>query len=40
LTNTGSQSSGTTGFYSNGIFYGRTSDEIIVQRRAIYVIQK
>jgi hypothetical protein len=40
LTNTGSQSSGTTGFYSNGIFYGGASDKIIAQGRAIYIIQE
>jgi len=40
LTNTGSQSSGTTGFWSNGIFYGGTSSKIIGQGRAIYVIQE
>ena len=40
LTTTGSQSNGTTGFYSNGIFYGGASDKIIAQGRAIYVIQE
>ena len=40
LTTTGSQSSGTTGYFSNGIFYGGTSDKIIAQGRAIYVIQE
>ena len=41
LTNTGSQSVGTVGYYSNGIFYGgNSSDKIIAQGRAIYVIQE
>lgn len=41
LTNTGSQSTGTTGFYSNGIFYGGgTSNKITAQGRAIYVIKE
>jgi hypothetical protein len=41
LTNTGSQSTGTAGYYSNGLFYGGgTSDKIIAQGRAIYVIQE
>jgi hypothetical protein len=40
LTSSGSQSSETTGFYSNGIFYGGSSDKIIAQGRAIYVIQE
>ena len=41
LTNTGSQSIGTTGYYSNGIFYGGSSgDKIIAQGRAIYVTKE
>ena len=40
LTNTGSQTSGTTGYYLDGIFYGGTSDKIIAQGRTIYVIQE
>jgi len=41
LTNTGSQTSGTTGVYSNGIFLGgNTRDKILAQGRAIYVIQE
>ena len=40
LTNSGSQSSETAGFYSNGIFYGGSSDKIIAQGRAIYVVQE
>jgi hypothetical protein len=41
LTNTGSQAGGTTGIYSNGFFYGGTSsDKILAQGRAIYVIQE
>ncbi len=40
LTNTGNQSSGMTGFYSNGIFYGGTSDKIVAQGKAVYVIQE
>jgi len=40
LTNTGSHTSGTTGFYSNGIFYGGASDKLTAQGRAIYVIQE
>lgn len=41
LTNTGSQSVGTTGYYSNGVFYGGgSSDKILAQGRAIYVIEE
>jgi uncharacterized protein YbjQ (UPF0145 family) len=41
LTNTGSKSIGTSGYYSNGIFYGGgSSDEIIAQGRAIHVTQE
>jgi hypothetical protein len=40
LTNTGSQSGGTTGIYSNGFYYGGTSDKITAQGKAIYVIQE
>ena len=40
LTNTGSQSSGATGFVSNGIFFSSTSNKITAQGRAIYVIQE
>lgn len=41
LTNTGSQSTGTSGYYSNGIFYGGGSrNELLAQGRAIYVSQK
>lgn len=40
LTNTGSLSGGTAGYYSNGIFYGVSSDKILAQGRAIYVIQE
>jgi len=41
LTNTGSQSVGTAGYYSNGIFYGGgSSDKILAQGRAIYVIKE
>ena len=40
LTSTGSQSGGSTGFYSNGFFYSSASQEIIGQGRAIYVLQK
>ena len=41
LTNTGSQTSGTAGVYSNGIFYGGgSSDKILAQGRAIYIIQE
>jgi len=41
LTNTGSQSVGTAGYYSNGIFYGGgSSDKILAQGRAIYIIRE
>lgn len=41
LTNTGSKSIGTAGYYSNGIFYGGdSSEEIIAQGRAIYITQE
>lgn len=40
LTNSGSQSSGTIGYFSNGIYYGGSSDIITAQARAIYVIQE
>lgn len=40
LTNTGSQSVGTAGYYSNGIYYGGSTDKILAQGRAIYVIQE
>lgn len=41
LTNTGSQSVGTAGYYSNGIYFGGdSSDKILAQGRAIYVIQE
>lgn len=40
LTNIGSQSVGTAGYYSNGIYYGGSTDKILAQGRAIYVIQE
>lgn len=40
LTNTGSQSVGTAGYYSNGFYYGGSTDKILAQGRAIYVIQE
>lgn len=40
LTNTGSQSVGTAGYYSNGIYYGGSTYKILAQGRAIYVIQE
>ena len=40
LTTAGSESSGMTGFFSNGIFYAGTSSKIIAQGRAIYVTQE
>ncbi len=41
LTNTGSKSGGTTGYYSNGIYIGGdSSDKILAQGRAIYVIRE
>ena len=41
LTNTGSQTSGTVGVYTNGIFYGGgSSDKILAQGKAIFVIQE
>ena len=39
LTNTGSQST-SGGYYSNGIYYGDSSDKIVAQGKAIYVIQE
>ena len=41
LTNTGSKSVETTGYYSNGIYIGGgSSDKILAQGRAIYVIRE
>lgn len=41
LTNSGSQTVGTAGYYSNGIFYGGgSSDKILAQGRAIYVTKE
>lgn len=40
LTNTGSQTVGTAGYYSNGIYFGGSSDKILAQGRAIYVIKE
>ena len=40
LTDTGSQSVGTAGYYSNGIYYGGSTVKILAQGRAIYVIQE
>jgi len=40
LTNSGSQSSETVGFYSNGIYYGGSNSELTAQGRAIYVVQE
>ena len=40
LVATGSQLSGTVGYYSNGIFFGGTSDKITTQGKAIYVIKE
>lgn len=41
LTNTGSQTNGTAGVYSNGIFYGGgSSTKVLVQGREIYIIQE
>jgi len=40
LTTTGTQSNGSTEFYSNGILNGGTSEKIIAQGKAIYVIQE
>ena len=40
LSNTGSQSSGTTGFYSNGIFINGSNSKITAQGKAIFVIQE
>ena len=40
LTTKGTQSNGTTEYYSNGIFNGVTSDKIIAQGKAIYVIRE
>ena len=40
LVTTGSQSSGTAGFYSNGFFYAGTGDKIVAQGKAIFLIQE
>lgn len=41
LTNSGSQTVGTAGYYSDGVFYGGgASDEILAQGRAIYVTEE
>lgn len=40
LVATGSQSSGTVGYYSNGVFFAGTSDKITTQGKAIYVIKE
>ncbi|MDR1552168.1 MAG: hypothetical protein LBS69_01730 [Prevotellaceae bacterium] len=40
LTNTGSQSSGMTGFYVNGVFFSTASRKITAQGKAIFVIQE
>lgn len=40
LTNTGSQTVGTAGYYSNGIYFGGSSDKILAHGRAIYVIKE
>ena len=40
LVATGSQSSGTVGYYSNGIFFASTSDKITAQGKAIYVTKE
>ena len=40
LSNTGSQSSGTTGVYSNGFFYADTGTKIVAQGKAIYVVEE
>ena len=40
LTNTGSQSGGSSGFYSNGFFYGGASSKMVGQGRAIFVIHE
>ena len=40
LITSGTQSNGMAGFYSNGIFYAATSDNIVAQGKAIYVIQE
>jgi hypothetical protein len=40
LTDTGSQSGGTTGYFSSGFYYSSTSTKITGQGRAIYIIQE
>lgn len=40
LTSSGSQSGGSSGFYSNGFYYGGTSDKLTGQARAIVVLEE
>ena len=40
LVSTGSQSSGSVGYYSNGIFFSSNSDKITAQGKAIYVTKE
>lgn len=40
LTHSGSQAGGSGGFYSNGFYYGGSSEKIHAQGRAIFVIKK
>jgi len=40
LTDTGSQTGQSVGFYSNGFFYSSRTDTIIGQGRAIYVFEE
>ena len=40
LTTTGSQNSGSTGFYSNGIYFSNSSEKIMGQGKAIFVIDE
>jgi len=40
LTTTGSQNSGSIGFYSNGIYFSSSSEKITGQGKAIFVINE
>ncbi len=40
LVTTGSKNSGSTGFYSNGIYFSSSSEKITGQGKAIFVINK
>jgi len=40
LVTTGSKNSGSTGFYSNGIYFSSTNEKITGQGKAIFVVNK